>query len=129
MSHPPSTGDARILLLEDDDDVRLSFSILLEEYLRRPVTALATCAETRAYIRTERYALVILDVRLRDGSGLELIPTVRALQPEAKVVLLSGLDGDALPASLVDAFFLKGDDPVRILERLRALVPLPTAAG
>jgi len=110
----------RLLLVEDDEDCRLSLSMLLQA-VGHQVTAVATCADARARLQTERYALVLLDVRLRDGSGLDLIPAVRALHPAAKVVIVSGSSEDAAPTS-ADAVILKGSDPEKMLATLEGML-------
>lgn len=78
---------AKILLVEDDPAVRgvLREAIESEGY---EVTCVTTCAEARAALAADGYALLISDVRLADGSGRQL--AAPALAAGAKTILLSG---------------------------------------
>lgn len=77
----------KVLLVEDDPAVRgiLCEAIELEGY---DVTCVATCAAARAALADGRYALLISDVRLADGSGRQL--AALALATGAKAILVSG---------------------------------------
>lgn len=71
----PVQGAARILVVEDD----LQLTRLLDEQLRlagHTATAAATLAEARALLAAGRYDLVLLDLNLPDGDGLELASEV-----------------------------------------------------
>jgi two-component system NtrC family response regulator len=49
--------------------------------------------------QTGKYAVVILDVRLPDGNGLEALPQLRAVESEPEVIILTGI-GDPDGAEL-----------------------------
>lgn len=77
----------KVLLVEDDPAVRgiLCEAIAVEGY---DVICVATCREALAALAGDRYALLISDVRLADGSGREL--AARAIQGGSKAILVSG---------------------------------------
>ena len=78
----------RLLLLEDDlalgEGVRLAL-----QGENRPVTVCRTLAEGREALYTGFFDLLILDVNLPDGSGLDLLRQVRGQVP---VILLTAND-------------------------------------
>jgi PAS domain S-box-containing protein len=79
----------QVLLVEDD----LSVGAGLEELLNAEgyVTTWVRCAwEAREAARRIRPQVAIIDVNLPDGSGIDLITTLRAEQPELPVVLSTG---------------------------------------
>lgn len=77
----------RLLLVEDDEAVRITLceGIELEGYA---VDSVESCAEALAALGRERYAVLVTDARLPDGSGRDLAR--QAIAAGAKVVLLSG---------------------------------------
>ncbi|HEV2106029.1 MAG TPA: sigma-54 dependent transcriptional regulator [Candidatus Eisenbacteria bacterium] len=77
-----------LLIVDDEANLRAS----LRDALGREgyqVDAAATAAEARAHLR-EAYSFVLLDVRLPDGSGLDLLAEIAAQAPETVVVMMSG---------------------------------------
>lgn len=74
-----------VLHVEDDPDVVQVSQVLLEGVAE--LESVATLAQARQRLRKRRYDLVILDLSLPDGSGLELIDEIEANCP---VVIFSG---------------------------------------
>ncbi|OOG45140.1 response regulator transcription factor [Polaromonas sp. A23] len=114
----------RILLVEDD--VPLAEAVC--GYLRAKafvVDSVGSLAEARAAIASAQYAAVLLDLHLRDGDGLALLPSLRALREQPMVIVLTardqvsdrirGLDAGA------DDYLIKPYDPEELLARLRAV--------
>ena len=79
----------RILLADDEPSVRMTVRRLLE---RRGATVIAASdgAEAAIQLREGSYGLILLDVMMPGRGGYELLPLARELQPEAKVMLMSG---------------------------------------
>lgn len=65
-----------ILLVEDDDTNRKLVRIVLGRGYR--ISEAASVDEARALLRQEKPDLLLLDIRLGDGSGLDVIRSVRA---------------------------------------------------
>src|ERR1700724_3208599 len=81
---------ATILVVDDSLTVRMNLMELLDA-AGRPAMACASASEARRVLAENRFALVILDVLLRDGDGIELLEEIRAT-PSASgtaVMLLS----------------------------------------
>jgi DNA-binding NarL/FixJ family response regulator len=87
------------VLVVEDDPILLDF--LVEEVMRlpvpadRPVRRATTLAQARRHMAEAPPAWMLLDVRLPDGSGLELCPELLELRPEARLVVLTGCPGHA----------------------------------
>jgi PAS domain S-box-containing protein len=76
---PAPQGDAlkcRILLVEDNADTRQVMALALDS-LRCTVTTAGTVAEALAAAERESFDLLISDIGLPDGSGLELMRELR----------------------------------------------------
>ena len=79
---------ARILHVDDDPDVRLLMAGSLQEFGYLVVTA-GTVAEALQLAQGMKFSLCILDVRLPDGTGIELCQQLRDLQPDVPIVYYS----------------------------------------
>lgn len=115
-------GDpAAILLLEDDPAQRL----LLAAYLRLaglPVLEAESLAQGRALAAARQPRLVLLDLNLPDGDGLELAREL--LQLAVPVVVVTCRPEDKLAALELgaDDFVVKPYDPRELLARIRNLL-------
>ena len=107
---------ARILHVDDHQDTRLMMAALLDDFGYAVMTA-GSVAEGWEMAQAMAFDLYLLDVRLPDGTGVELCQKLRAVRPEIPVVYYSayGTDADHQAALTVcgDAYLRK---PVRIAE-------------
>lgn len=83
-----------ILHVEDDPDVRLLIAGSLQAFGYIVATA-GTIAEAIQLARDLRFDLCILDVRLPDGSGIDLCRQLRDLQPKVPVLYYSAYASDS----------------------------------
>jgi DNA-binding NtrC family response regulator len=77
------------LLLVDDEE---SFRKLVGRELARAGYAVDTAAgleEARRLIAQKTFHLVVLDVRMPDGSGLDLLKEIREISPTTEIVMLT----------------------------------------
>lgn len=87
-----------ILLVEDDDINRKLVRIVLGG-ARYRISEAVSVAQALALLRQEQPDLLLLDIRLGDGSGLDVIRSVRA-DPAF----------DQVPALAITAQAMKGDE-------------------
>jgi DNA-binding NtrC family response regulator len=79
----------RRLLIVDDEE---SFRRITARELERTgytVEGAGNLAEARAALETGSYHVVLLDVRMPDGSGLDLLPEIRESFPGTDIVMLT----------------------------------------
>jgi two-component system, NarL family, response regulator DevR len=85
----------RILLVDDHEVVREGLRALLEAQDDLEVVAEAgTVEEAIARARTFEPDVVVLDVRLPDGSGVEACREIRSRQPNIAVLMLTSFSDD-----------------------------------
>ena len=96
----------RIFLLEDDEALGRGITMALEG-LERSVFRAGTLAEAEEILARERFSLLILDVNLPDGSGLELLKQLRQRGDSVPVILLTAND---LEVDIVAGLELGADD-------------------
>jgi len=123
----------RLLLVEDEHANRALIRAILSR-ARQPELAghvlheAATIGEARAILATEPIDVILLDVRLPDGSGLDLAAEVRASsRPAVRIIIISA---SVLPAersraveSGADAFLGKPFGAKDLIDVLVALAP------
>lgn len=83
-------NDLRILIVDDHDVVRVGFRQILTEHSRFKVTGEANCAKQAfELLRKQAYDIVLLDLSLPDGSGVDILRKIRERYPDTKVLMLS----------------------------------------
>jgi CheY-like chemotaxis protein len=90
----PTDVHGRILLVEDNGDLRDITSALLRK-IGYEVEAVATLMSARDKASERTFDVVIADIRLPDGSGLELMPLLRVHNAKLSGIAVSGADFDA----------------------------------
>jgi two-component system response regulator DevR len=114
----------RILLVDDHEVVRLGLRSLLESHPGFEVVAEAATAR-EAFDRTVAYNpdVVVMDIRLPGGSGIEACQEITTHCPNTKVIMLTSYAEDEMLFSAIRAgaagYVLKqigGDDLVRAIE-------------
>lgn len=91
ISDVPALGKHRVLLVDDSLTVRMSLRAALTE-AGFAVTACDSNAAARTALRVSEFSLIVLDVVLPDGSGLELLSEIRkaAAAMRVPIILISG---------------------------------------
>jgi two-component system nitrogen regulation response regulator NtrX len=93
----------RVLIVDDEPNIGRSLSLILEREGYQ-VTACTSLREGRAW--PHRADLYLFDVRLPDGSGIDLLREIRAAGNDAPVIMISGHGtiSDAVEATRAGAF-------------------------
>lgn len=114
----------RILLVDDHEVVRLGLRALLERHPHFEVTAEASTAR-EAIDRVKQYSpdVVVMDIRLPGGSGIEACEEITENYPDSKVIMLTSYAEDEMLFSAIRAgaagYVLKqigGEDLVKAIE-------------
>jgi two-component system response regulator DevR len=102
-STDPGTTPLTVLVVDDHEVVRQGLVALLTRRSEFHVVAEAeTAAEAVAAARRFQPRLVVMDVRLPDGSGVEACREIRAEFPDTRVVMLTSYpDEDAVLSAIV----------------------------
>lgn len=112
-----------LLLVDDDAPFRQRLQLTLE---RRgfAVTGAGSVAEARRHANLLKPGHAVVDMRLDDGNGLDLVAELRALRPDIKIVVLTGYGNLATAVAAVKAgavdYLAKPADPEDIVSALMA---------
>src|SRR5690606_33129338 len=117
----------RIILTEDDEPVRNRFSSLLNDWAgSRLVAACANLSETIAAIEAHPIDLLITDLKLPDGNGIECIRALRAKQPDAEAMVISVLADETTVLQAIEAgatgYLLKDADSIDLIQAVTDLM-------
>ena len=130
MSDPGQA--ARILYIEDEEINRALLRAVLQRApdLRLRSAALLearTLAQARAILAEREIDIVLLDVRLPDGSGLDLLREIKSRNPNLGVVVMSASvlpeEREQAMKAGSDAFVAKPYVPGDLLATLQHMLP------
>lgn len=109
-----------VLLVEDHTDTRTVLEMLLNRCGCRTVTS-KTMADARTRLREMRFDLLLTDLNLPDGDGLELVLEAKQAQ-QLKAIALTGRSSDEeREAGMRAGFDLYLTKPIDFLELREAL--------
>lgn len=119
---------ATVLLVDDSSLIRQGIRAVLSlpghDVTFEVVAEAGTAAEGLAAARTHRPDLVLLDIRLPDGSGIETCRQILAELPATRVVMLTSYSNDNLVYDAIVAgaqgYLLKEIDPPSLLTAMSA---------
>ena len=114
----------RILIVDDHPIMRVGIAAIINAQGNMTVVGQAgTAAEAVRLFKETRPDLTLMDLRLPDASGVEAIRSIRAVAPDARVVVLTTYEGDedihqALAAG-ARGYLIKGMSHDSLLQALR----------
>ncbi|WP_157602785.1 response regulator [Rathayibacter sp. Leaf296] len=114
-----------VLIVDDEALVRSGLSLILEADDGLEVVGAVTGVAALAAVREHRPELVLLDIRMPQIDGLQVLGALRALPDPPIVAMLTTFDSDDLLAAALlggaAGFLLKNTDPVALTRMVHAL--------
>jgi putative two-component system response regulator len=95
------TGGEHILIVDDDASVRRLLARILQDAGHRCMTA-ANVHEARAKLSEDAFALMLCDVHMPGGSGIDLVEEVRRRSPAIATLMVSGEDREEVSAQALE---------------------------
>ena len=115
----------QVLVVDDDLEIRRLLARYVQEQGFR-VQLAAKCMEVRERLATHQIDIIVLDVMLPDGSGLDLCRDLRAKQSNVPIILLTALkeDVDRIIGLEIgaDDYLGKPFNPRELVARIRAVL-------
>jgi two-component system response regulator DevR len=116
----------RIMLVDDHEVVRLGLRTLIDQHPNFEVVAEAASArEAVEKTKAHKPDVVVMDIRLKGGSGIEACQEITANYPATKVIMLTSYAEDEMLFSAIRAgaagYVLKqigGEDLIRAIEAI-----------
>ena len=122
-----SGGACRIVLVEDDAPVRERIARIIRDWPGgQLLAACGTLAEATGVIADNAVDLLITDLKLPDGHGVQAIRMLRAQHPNAEAMVISVLTDDRSVIEAIEAgasgYLLKDSDPINIIDAITDLL-------
>ncbi len=95
-------SDATLLIVDDDEPFRMRLGRALEKRGFQPVLA-AGVADAATMIKEIAPAFAVVDLRLEDGDGLQVVDYIRQKRDDCRVVMLTGYGNIATAVAAVKA--------------------------
>lgn len=131
-----NAGLTRVVIVDDDPIVRAHFRDIVSTQSSMVVTGEADCLATAIHLIDREPRLFLLDLGLPDGSGLDLIPIIRARSNARVLIVTSFGDRETVVQALqagADGYLLKDSDAGVILAGIEATMaggaPISPAAA
>ena len=123
MSQRASPADPTLLLVDDDEPFLRRLAKAMEKRGFTPEIALGV-DEAKGMLDTKAPAYAVVDLRLGDGNGLDVVEALRARRPDARAVILTGYGAIATAVAAVKAgatdYLAKPADANQIADALLA---------
>ncbi len=111
---------AKILVVDDERHIRELYSLELsgEGY---DVETRASCRNLLRDMETSKHNLIILDIRLVDDDGLEMLQEIREHHPDVPVIMCSAYDSYRYDVRTIaaDAYVVKSFDLSELKMKIR----------
>lgn len=114
---------SRLLVVDDEDNIRLLYSQELSDE-GYEVTGAATAAEAVARLEEGEFDLVVLDIKLKNESGLDLLQRIVKERHEMPVILCTAFScyKDDFSAWLADSYVVKSSDLQELKDEIKRLL-------
>lgn len=83
------TGQATILVVDDDPTIRWALAEALRSWSYSPIEA-GSISDGSKVFASENPSIVLLDIDLPDGSGLDLLAEIKQNSPDTIVIMITG---------------------------------------
>lgn len=95
----------KLLIVEDNQGIREAYQLLLSSQYE--LTFSPTCFDAHKKWRHDDYDVILLDIQLPDGNGLDILKAIRKQKPEQAIIMASGLTE---ASAIVEAIQLGASD-------------------
>ena len=129
ISAQPRTRPVRVVIIDDTYDLRELLRLALTRGGLEVVGEAGDGLSGIECVRLEKPDVVLLDLSMPVMDGLEALPTIRRLVPQAKIVVLSGFGATQMSEKAMtigaDGYLQKGMALKRIIEYVKDIVATP----
>jgi DNA-binding NarL/FixJ family response regulator len=115
----------RAVVIDDTSDIRDLLSTVLTRSGMQVVGEAGDGQTGVDVVREERPDVVLLDLAMPIMDGVEALPLIRALVPDARIIVLSAFSGamrEQVLGSGADGYLLKGTPLWKIVEYVEASI-------
>lgn len=116
----------KILIVDDHMVVKTGVSIILNSEINDlDIQFASTFSETLDKVKQFSYDLIILDINIPGGKNIEMIPEIRSIVPEVKILMFSAHEEEFYALRYVsagaDGFLNKLSSEEKLIEAVRSI--------
>jgi len=89
----------KVLIVEDDGEMCLLLNILLDE-TSLDLDHVKSLEKAVEYLQISQPSVIILDNKLPDGFGINLLTYVKKMYPQIKIIMISGYGAEVKDAAI-----------------------------
>lgn len=123
MTQRSKEGKIRLLVADDHEMVRIGLRSMLSDTNIEVVAEVATGEAAVSYVTQHPVDVVLLDLRMPDGDGLNALARMKLAKPDLPVVILSNYDNPSFVARAValgaNAFLLKDCSREKLIDTIQ----------
>lgn len=86
----PTPKIARILIIDDEDSLRLTFEMILKRAGYGPIVGVSNFDDAITTIENNEFDLIISDILLQGASGIDLLRRIKEMGKTCPVVMITG---------------------------------------
>jgi len=116
-----SNHTVRILIIEDDDEMRALLKDCLMEEGTETDSARDGCEAYQKLIE-ESFDLVITDIQMPGLTGLDILPVIRKIQPQASIIVMTAFGSEEVRRKSFDRGATTYLEKPFASERLKTLI-------
>ncbi len=132
ISAAEGTSPVRVVIIDDTYDLRELLRLALTRGGMEVVGEAGDGLSGIECVRLEKPEVVLLDLSMPVMDGLEALPTIRRLVPQAKIIVLSGFGATQMSEKAMtigaDGYLQKGMALKRIIEYVQDVIETPRGA-
>lgn len=115
------------LIADDHSVVRQGISLIVKElFLNAQIHTTGTFKDTLKVVKETKLDLLILDINFPDGNSINIIPEVKSIQPDIKILIFSAFDESIYAMRYLNAgasgYLNKGCSEEEIKQAVKSMV-------
>ncbi len=113
----------KVLLVDDEESIRTFYAEVLSDAGYEVLTA-GICHEALKLMNAETPSAVILDIRMDDCDGLDLLQEMRLAHPNVPIILNTAYDSfrEDIKAVAADEYVVKSHDLSELMTKLTEVI-------
>lgn len=120
-------GRARVLIVDDAPDILASLKDILEMEIEDCIVELATDVEQAKFLAQQaKFDIALLDIKLGQDSGLDLIPVLKKINPDIACVMMTAYRDNKYTVKAVrfgaNDYLYKPIAPVKLIQTIERLL-------
>jgi DNA-binding NarL/FixJ family response regulator len=122
--HPAMSQNLRIVLIEDDDILRMGYETLLtdiEDFV--VVNSYASYDLARKHLEADHPGVILLDIQMPGTNGLQALPFIKKALPSTNIIILTVFDSPELVFEALTmgagGYLTKNSSAAKIIDAVR----------